>query len=143
MTALLPNISNFSTNGFNAVKFFMCKDIYCMYVEKKENKDIELNNENCMSCDLCNEEFKGSCALKSHIARDHPQTNAMIADQKKAFTLCVLCSATFNSRVELRKHKKSEHKDQEFPCPQCNWTGDTPNSLQNHRTNVCRARGVY
>ena len=51
-----------------------------VYEERKENKDIELNNENSMSCDFCNEEFKGSGALKSHIARDHPQTNAMIMD---------------------------------------------------------------
>ena len=51
-----------------------------VYEERKENKDIELNNENSMSCDFCNEEFKGSCALKSHITRDHPQTNAMIID---------------------------------------------------------------
>ena len=107
------------------------------------NKPLEADYEKNESCNFCNEEFQDTCVLKSHIAKEHPQTNASVADQKAAFTLCVLCSATFNSRVELRKHKKNEHRDQEFPCSQCKWSGDTPNSLQIHRNSVCRAQGVF
>ena len=110
---------------------------------KAQKKHDEADHETTEICNFCNVEFRGTSVLKSHIAKEHPQTTASVADQKEAFTLCVLCPATFNSRVELRIHKKNEHRDQEFPCSQCNWTGDTPNSLQNHRNNVCRAQGVF
>merc|ERR1719505_127796 len=72
-----------------------------------------------LGCHLCNEEFGHIKQLNVHITREHPQTTASVADLKEAFVLCVLCSATFKTRVELKRHKQSAHRDQQFPCSQC------------------------
>ena len=114
---------------------------------KTETKPVEPSYEDRkpqLVCHFCNEEFGQIKQLNIHITREHPQTTASVADLKEAFVLCVLCSATFKTRVELKRHKQSEHRDQQFPCSQCKFIGDTPNSLQNHRNNVCRVEvGVF
>ena len=120
-------------------------------------QNMDCNDEDAISCDLCKDNFASNIELKKHVIETHgvgKRKNFMCNSCKKCFVdettmklhiatshlnsnshrfSCLYCDKVFDKQENLQTHYKSEHKEKIFKCEYCSQTFKNSTQLHFHK----------
>ena len=84
-------------------------------------EELRVHEENCYSCEQCDNWYESREDLEDHIRRRHTKYN------------CDQCDNWYESREDLEDHRRRRHIENFYICEQCENLYESRKDLEDHR----------